>query len=150
MTAYKATSQAGVTAAIRNMTRDMMNLISAGMDAVGEVREDSRTRNGLQNAKLHAMLGDISKQVTLNGTKHNTHVWKRLTTAEFLKDRGERPLIIQDLSGEVLVLWEKTSKMSTKVMAEYIEWLYAYGAQESVVWSEPRDESRELEREQES
>jgi len=59
-----------------------------------------------------------------------------LTTAQFLRDKGERPLVLLGLDDEFVVLWEKTSKMSTKVMAEYIEWLYYFGTQESVEWSE--------------
>ena len=136
MTAFRAETIGGLTRALQEAGKACNELIKAGKAAVIEVREDSRTRTAIQNGKIHAMLTDISEQVELNGKKYEPHVWKRLTTAEYLKDKGERPLLIQDLSGEVMILWEKTSKMSTKVMAEYIEWLYYFGTQESVEWSE--------------
>ena len=111
-------------------------ILSDGGIPLVEVREDSRSRTSIQNAKIHAMISDIADQVTLRGQHYTPHVWKRLTTAEFLKEIGERPMIIQDLSGEILVLWEKTSKMNTKTMAAYIEWLYAFGESEGVKWKE--------------
>lgn len=136
MTAFRAETLGGLTRALQEVGKACNELIRAGKTAVIEVREDSRTRTNAMNAKIHAMLTDISRQAELHGKKYSPHVWKRLTTAEYLKDKGERPLLIQDLSGEVMILWEKTSKMSTKVMAEYIEWLYYFGSQESVDWSE--------------
>lgn len=136
MTAFRAETIGGLTRALQEAGKACNELIKAGKAAVIEVREDSRTRTNAMNAKLHAMLTDISEQVELNGQKHIPHVWKRLTTAQFLRDKGERPLVLLGLDDEFVVLWEKTSKMSTKVMSEYIEWLYAFGTQESVEWSE--------------
>lgn len=138
MKAYRIQTLGGITKALHEAGKLCSEFLKAGKVPVIEVREDSRKRTTDQNAKIHAMIGDIAKQTTLNGCKYNAHVWKRLTTAEFLKDRGERPMLIQDISGDVLVLWERTSKMSTKTMADYIEWLYAYGESEGVKWTEPR------------
>ena len=138
MSAIRIQTLGGMTRAIHEVTKQCSEMLKAGISPVLEVREDFRTRTHEQNAKIHAMLADISKQVELHGNKYSVHVWKRLTTAEFLKDKGERPLLIQDLSGEVMILWERTSKMNTKTMAEYIEWLNAFGAQEDVKWTEPK------------
>lgn len=135
MTAFRAETIAGLSLALANATKTCSALLAAGKVAVIEVKEGERGRTGDQNAKIHAMLSDIARQVELNGRKYSAHVWKRLTVAEWLKDAGERPMIIQDLSGEILVLWEKTSKMTTKQMASYIEWLYAFGVEYSVIWS---------------
>lgn len=136
MTAFRAETLGGLTRALQEAGKACNELIRAGKTAVIEVREDSRTRTSIQNGKIHAMLTDISRQVELHGKKYSPHVWKRLTTAQFLRDKGERPLVLLGLDDEFVVLWEKTSKMSTKVMAEYIEWLYYFGTQESVEWSE--------------
>jgi hypothetical protein len=136
VTAFRAETLGGLTRALQEAGKACNELIRAGKTAVIEVREDSRTRTSIQNGKIHAMLTDISRQVELHGKKYSPHVWKRLTTAQFLRDKGERPLVLLGLDDEFVVLWEKTSKMSTKVMAEYIEWLYYFGTQESVEWSE--------------
>lgn len=136
MTAFRAETLGGLTRALQEAGKACNEIIRAGKTAVIEVREDCRTRTAIQNGKIHAMLTDISRQVELNGNKYEPHVWKRLTTAQFLRDKGERPLVLLGLDDEFVVLWEKTSKMSTKVMAEYIEWLYYFGTQESVEWSE--------------
>lgn len=136
MAAYKAETIGGLSMAMQSAAKEASVLLSDGKVAVIEVKEGERGRTALQNSKIHAMLGDIARQVELNGRKLDAHIWKRLTVAEWLKESGERPLIIQDLSGEVLVLWEKTSKMTAKQMASYTEWLYAFGADNDVVWSE--------------
>ena len=131
----RAETIGGLSLAMQNAAKAASAILSQGKVAVIEVMEGERGRTGDQNAKIHAMLSDIARQVELNGMKYSAHVWKRLTVAEWLKDAGERPMIIQDLSGEILVLWEKTSKMTTKQMASYIEWLYAFGVEYSVIWS---------------
>ena len=128
----------GLSRALTDAAREANGIISSG-PVVIEVRPGSRKRTVDQNAKIHAMLADISEQVELRGCKHNAHVWKRLTTAEWLKESGERPMIIQDISGEIVVLWEKTSKLNTKQMAEYVEWLYAFGAEQGVKWKEKKE-----------
>ena len=95
------------------------------------------TRSSDANAKLHAMLSDLSKQVEWHGQKFTGEVWKRLCVASYLREQGERPLLIPSLDCQsVDVIYEKTSKMSKKVMAELIEFVYCFGAENNVVWSE--------------
>ena len=96
---------------------------------------DKRTLD--QNAKLHAMLGDISRQVTHYEQKFSTGVWKRLCVASWLRESGEKPLMIPALDGcGIDVIFEKTSKLSIKRTAELIEWVYCFGTEHGVKWSE--------------
>lgn len=89
-----------------------------------------------QNKKLHAMLADISAQIVHMKQRYSVDVWKRITTAAWLRERGERALMIPALDGYgIEVIYEKTSKLSSKDMAELIEWLYAYGSNSGVIWS---------------
>ena len=139
MTAFRVETMGGLTVALTAIRKACEAIwINDGVPVI-EVREDCRGRTAIQNSKLHAMIGDIAEQVELRGNKYSEHVWKRLTTAEWLKDKGERPMLIQDLSGEIMILWEKTSGLSTKLAAEYIEWLYAFGANNDVKWTDPKD-----------
>lgn len=139
MTAFRVETMGGLTVALTAIRKACEAIwINDGVPVI-EVKEDCRGRTAIQNAKIHAMLSDIAEQVDLRGNKYSAHVWKRLTVSEWLKEKGERPLLIQDLSGEIMILWEKTSAMSTKQMAEYTDWLYAFGTTEGVKWTEPKD-----------
>ena len=95
------------------------------------------TRNNDQNARLHAMLSDLSKQVEWHGQKFTGEVWKRLCVASYLRENNESPILVPSLDGNgVDIIYEKTSKMSKKVMSELIEWVSCFGAENNVVWSE--------------
>ena len=94
-------------------------------------------RNAEQNKKLHAMLADISRQVEHAGMKWDVTVWKRLCTAAWLRERGASIQMIPAIDGNgVDVLYEPTSKLSMKKCAELIEWVYAYGAECDVKWTQ--------------
>jgi len=98
---------------------------------------EDKIRTPDQNARLHAMLGDISKQVEWHGQKFKVGVWKRLCVASWLRECGEKPLMIPAIDGcGVDIIFEKTSKLSVKKTSELIEWVYAFGAEEGVVWTE--------------
>lgn len=138
MTAYRADNLPWLTRVLADAAKEANELIRAGIPAMIEVKEGERGRTNKQNALIHAMLTDISEQCDINGRKFDVVVWKRLCVAQWLKDRGERPQIVPSLDGqEVVVIYEKTSKLNTRQMAELVEWLYSYGAENNVKWSEP-------------
>ena len=100
-----------------------------------DIADDDRSAE--QNKKLHAMLGDISRQVTHAGMKWNVTVWKRLCTAAWLRESGETIQMIPAIDGNGIdILYERTSKLSMKRCAELIEWIFAYGAENSVKWTQ--------------
>lgn len=102
------------------------------------VRIEEPTRNSEQNAKCHAMLADIARQVEHFGKRWPAGVWKRLTVAAFMREANEQPLMIPALDGMgVDVIYERTSHMGIRQMARYIEWLFAFGAEHGVRWSDP-------------
>lgn len=99
------------------------------------------TRNSAQNARCHAMLADISRQIEHYGRKWPPGVWKRLTVASFMREANEQPLMIPALDGVGIdVIYERTSSMGVRQMANYITWLLAFGAEHGVRWSEPVNE----------
>ena len=94
-------------------------------------------RNVEQNKKIHAMLSDISSQITHYGQTYSIDVWKRLCVAAWLRERNEQALMVPAIDGSGIdVIFEKTSKLSRKKMAELIEWVYAFGTNSGVNWSE--------------
>ena len=94
-------------------------------------------RNIEQNKKIHAMLSDISRQIKHYEQTYSVDVWKRLTMSAWLREANESPLMIPAIDGDGIdVIFERTSKLSIKRMAEYIEWVYAFGTNAGVNWSE--------------
>lgn len=99
------------------------------------ITDEDRTAE--QNAKLHAMLTDISRQVEHAGKKWNVLIWKRLCTAAWLREIGENAQMIPALDGNGFdVIYEKTSKLGVKKCASLIEWVQAFGAEHQVRWTQ--------------
>ena len=100
-----------------------------------EIKEPTRSLE--QNAKLHAMLEDVSKQVEWHGMKLHKDIWKRICTDAMLRDIGESPMLVPSLDGHgIEIIYEKTSTMGKRMMAALIEWVYAFGSEKGVQWSE--------------
>lgn len=90
-------------------------------------------RNSLQNALAHAALTEIAEQVTWHGKKFPMIVWKRLCMASWLREIGEKPEMIPALDGNGFdVIYERTSKLSVRKFSDFVEWVFAFGAQHGV------------------
>ncbi|MEY2875254.1 MAG: hypothetical protein RLZZ373_2625 [Pseudomonadota bacterium] len=92
-----------------------------------------QTRSLEQNAKLHALLTDISRSVEWAGKKRSVDVWKRLVTAAWLRARGESIEVLPALDGHgVDIVWRPTSKLSVAECSELLEWTIAWAAQAGI------------------
>jgi hypothetical protein len=113
-----------------------LSAVSAAPEGmVVEIKEPTRSLE--QSAKLHAMLGDVAAQVEWHGMKLHKDIWKRLCTAAMLRELGESPMLVPSLDGHgVEIIYEKTSTMGVRMMAALIEWVYAFGGEKGVLWSE--------------
>jgi len=96
-----------------------------------EIKAETRTLE--QNARMWAMLTDVSKQVKWAGEYLTPVDWKTLITAAIKKQR-----IVPGLEGGLVALGESTSKMTIAAMTEVIEYLFYFGAENNVVWNDPR------------
>jgi hypothetical protein len=100
-----------------------------------EVREPTRTSD--QNAKLHACLNDISKQIKWHGESMDIEVWKRLLTAAWARAEREPVKLVPSLDGQGFdVIYRRTSKMSKSEMISMIEYILAWGTDQGVKWSD--------------
>lgn len=94
------------------------------------------TRNLEQNAKMWAMLGDISEQVawSVNGKPEylSPDEWKNIATASLRQEQR----MAMGIRGGFVMLGRRTSRMTKSEMSELIEFLYAFGSEQGVVWSE--------------
>eukprot|EP01133_Synstelium_polycarpum_P006199 gene6199-7180_t len=94
-------------------------------------------RSGEQNKALHAALADIAAQVEHAGKKWDVLIWKRLLTAAWLRESGDKPQMIPAVDGNGFdVIYERTSKLTVKQCGELIEWVHAFGAEHQVRWTQ--------------
>ena len=97
------------------------------------LRPWEKTRNNDQNAKLHAMCRDVSKQMKWDGERLDTEDWKRIFTAGWMKATERTVKLVRSLDGNDFVpIFQRTSRLSTKEMAELIEFIYAWGADKGI------------------
>jgi len=102
----------------------------APQDAVVTIK--AATRSIPQNDKLWAMLSDVSRAKP-NGLRHTPDMWKCL----FMKACGHHVQFLEGLDGEPFPVGFRSSKLTKAQMSELIEFIYHYGAQHGVAWSEP-------------
>lgn len=110
---------------------------------VVKISEPAKKR--AQEEKYHAMIGDIAKCCTFMGQRWDEDDWKRLLVDAFAKamrDAGT-PLhhdgrVVPSLDMErVVQLGIQTRDFWVSEAANFIEYLFAYGAEKGVEWSEP-------------
>ena len=92
-----------------------------------------QTRSDAQNKLLHAMLGDIARQVEWAGKKRDTDTWKRLLTAAWLRARGESVELLPALDGHgVDVVFRHTSKLTRAECSDLCEYVMAWCSENGV------------------
>lgn len=92
------------------------------------------TRNLEQNARMWAMLADISRQVVWHGRKLSQEDWKHMFSSSL-----RRLDVVPNIDGTGFVaLGLSTSRMSKREMSDLIELMTAFGAERDVMWSDPR------------
>jgi hypothetical protein len=94
--------------------------------------EKKETRSTIQNCRMWAMLGDISKQVVWHGQKLTPENWKDMATAAL-----KRQQVVPGIDGGFVVLGTSTSRMTVAEMCELTEFLFAFGVEHRVCWSDP-------------
>lgn len=90
------------------------------------------TRSNEQNARMWAMLAEVSNQVVWHGRKLTPEEWKHVFTASL-----KRQDVVPGLDGGFVVLGQSTSKMGVREMGELMELISAFGAQQGVKFSAP-------------
>ena len=102
-------------------------------------------KSRIQEEKYHAMIADVAWQCTFMGKNWGKEDWKRLLIDAFAKVMAENgtPLshggqIVPSLDGSGIVqLGYQSRDFRVKEAAEFIEYLYAYGCDNLVVWTDP-------------
>lgn len=103
----------------------------AGHRLVLSVRAEKRSSP--QNAKLHAILGEVADQCEWAGQKWDAEVWKRLMTAAWMRSNGERVLVVPALDGAgVDICFRATSKLTKAECSDLLEYVSAWAAEHGV------------------
>jgi len=91
------------------------------------------TRNLDQNARMWAMLSDVSRAQP-EGRKWVTEAWK----AAFMQSLGHQCQFAEGLDGSgPFPIGFRTSRLSVRQMADLITVISEYGDRHGVQWSEP-------------
>ena len=97
----------------------------------GVVKVSAAKRTGDQNAKMWAMLSDLSRAKP-EGRHATPETWKALV----MHACGFAVQFEMGLNGQPFPTGFSSSRMTTAEMSELIEWIYAYGAEQGVRWSD--------------
>lgn len=107
------------------------------------VRPVKSRRTLEQNAKLWAMLGDIARQVpwAVNGVMQHLDAedWKNIMTATVRQEVR----MAAGINGGFVLLGVSTKRMTVAELGELIEFMYSFGADRGVNWSEPKGQMPE-------
>jgi hypothetical protein len=108
--------------------------LDVGKEFTVEVRPLTRTLD--QNAKFHAMIGDVAKQMAEAGSSWTLEDWKRLLIDQWAADTNRRiGSVVPSLDGHrVVQLGLQSAKFSVEDAGEFIEWLDAWAAQKGIEW----------------
>lgn len=86
-----------------------------------------------QNSRLWASLSEVAEQVDWHGQKLTAQEWKDVFTAGL-----KRQKVVPGIEGGFVVLGSSTSRMTRAELSELLELMYAFGAQQGVVFSDPQ------------
>ena len=113
------------TAMTKSIWPQLKSALIAGHKMVLEVKPSTRSLE--QNARLWAMLTDISRQVDWYGRKLTPYDWKHVFTASLKKQD-----VVPGLDGGFVVLGLSTSKMTKAEMCDLQTLMEAFGAEQGV------------------
>lgn len=113
----------------RKSLEDAFRQVNAfGFERSYHIEVKPLTRTLEQNAKLWAMLTDISQQVNWHGQKLKQEDWKHVFSSALNQQR-----VVPNLDNNgFVVLGQSTSKMTVAEMTEMIELMQAFGAENEV------------------
>jgi len=107
------------------------------MEIVDAVRSDD------QNRLYHAIIADIAHHATHLGAKWDEESWKRFLIDQFASETGLKSgKVVPSLDSHRIVQLGLQSRKFTKDQAsQFVEWLYAWCAQNEIEINEPKPQT---------
>ena len=132
---FDLTNQTQAKALMVNLWPKVLTALSAGKQLTLEIKTANRSCQ--QNAKYHAMIDEIAQQAQHLGSKWDAESWKRLLVDQFLKNSGQKTgVVIPNLAGDGIVqLGMQTRDFTKEQASEFVEWLFAWGAEHGITYS---------------
>lgn len=125
---WQAADESGLRKALYQAHEVCVKALLAGPISVGVGRPQ---RSLDQNAKLWAILADVSAQVDWYGQRLSETDWKNVFSASLFQQRT-----VPGIDGGFVVLGQSTSRMNKAEFSQLIELIHAFGADHNVTWSE--------------
>ena len=101
------------------------------------VRIEPPTRSGAENRLLHSIISEIAEKIEWAGKKRDSETWKRLLVAAWCRVHGVSVEILPALDGHgVDIVPARTSKLSKKECADLIDYIYAWGVENGIMWND--------------
>jgi hypothetical protein len=94
------------------------------------------TRTDPQNKLLHALFGELAHQARWQNEKLTAEQWKMLMISAHTIATKEPNKMVIGLEGEVVNLRESSAQMSVARLNSLIEYVYAWGASQGVIFKE--------------
>lgn len=104
------------------------------------IRISDYKRNIDQNAKFHALLGDIARQVKWCGKQLKPEQWKVLLISGHAVATKQEAEVVPGLEGEYVNIRESSAEMSVGRMASLIEYTVAWATGQGVRLTDRRYE----------
>jgi len=114
----------------RAFAKRLIDAAPAG--AVVNVRQATRTID--QNDLMWALLSDLSRAKP-QGRKETPDMWKAI----IMKACGHAVQFTMGIDGEPFPVGYRTSKLTKAQMSDLIEFIYAYGAEQGVIFNDQRN-----------
>ena len=131
---YQLTDEAQAKVLMTGLWPKVIKALQSGKQLSMEIKDAAKSRE--QEEKYHAMIGEIAKQAQHLGSKWDAESWKRLLVDQFCKDSGIKTgAVIPNLAGDgIIQLGMQTRKFTKQQASEFVEWLYAWGAENGVTF----------------
>ena len=114
----------------REFARSLIDKAPVG--AILNIRDAKRTTD--QNSKLWAMLSDVSRAKP-DGRLATPEIWKAL----FMHACGHEVQFVLGLNDEPFPVGFRSSRLTVGQMADLITFVYQFGDEHDVIWTEPKE-----------
>lgn len=133
---YDLIDQEQATALMQSLWPKVKAALSTGRKLTLEVKDASKSRE--QERLYHELIGQIAKQAQHMGAKWSADDFKRLLVDQFMRDVGEGSAkVIPSLDSTGIVqLGTQTRNFTQEQGSQFIEWLYAWAANNGVTIDE--------------
>lgn len=116
----------------KSLEHAFRQLNALGFERRYQIEAKPMTRTLEQNAKLWAMLSEVSQQVNWHRQKLAPDDWKHVFSAALSQQR-----VVPNLENNgFVVLGQSTSKMTVPQMVEMIELIHAFGSENGVIFKD--------------